>query len=1330
MPNKSIDSIGPKPNKNNIKPVAEHRAGEVVRPKGAPTQAGESIKPKGYQAPKKLESTVGKPDQPKRPVNKKKVAVFAGFVGLFILVSLAAVWLLRGTNLLNSVGKPKPAAGNFAEVGDQASTLDEFNKVKDAYQGFNKKQATPADSQVVAANASRDLITYLALKSEAVKQGVECTWEIVDTRMATQYQSYGGKEAFYAYLAQEYGWSKEVSFMKTCTEYYREVLAQKVIGGTDAFGVYIRWDNMDNDSTAQQRATYEQEAKARLERDFLPLFKSGASKEEIYRAADISPYSTDVEFDKKMETPGSPWVRTVEYPRLNETTYASFQQYPEGERDIDYISKLAVGENTVVFKSKVGYYAIFRATNRIQGEAGSIDQVIQKYIDGAKLSTEYYALPKPSSNGQEQFDMHDLKQDNTTGMLDSMRQALVPTARAVNCFTNHRLPMSIIYTDYATGQLIPLEQIRTNKGAPISTLQILSTGNVQAACNDEPAPIQNAYGVLNFGYWAGRASWDVFDHRNNPWAFNLSCYTSWEFRFNKVYGYEQVNYQDASQFEVTLLTNQWIVQNRASAYTDHYRIPPDLYQGIANGALGYSINVRMRKEPPTTGWNPPLMTVSGEKQEEDGTTIGAYADNTVSEQPNNFTSSGQPYSFPGLRADQGHVFTVETEPNYDVLGYRINGGPINQSTTYTYVAGTTGDGTTLDVDWIFRRRPTVNLSVTCALISGNVIGGGGATIETYARVGGADLVDGAGQRIIQGRNFSFTVPEAYKDGVGRTVELRLIVDGVDWGAAAATTLSCNRNALCSNNNLGTVFPGNRVTIGVGGQEEGISIAMSNNGESIWSTYSTGTYQLVLTPEADIYWDIVAGTSVPAGEKIYPQPNPISGKTFAPITVTLTASPSDSTTPLGFQMAFIPDGGGAAQRFGTACSTELRVLSSYGPWLRTQNGNVSAMGVIKGQEALSLTGGNLGGRRAAGSAGTTADGQKDDINLEATYLLLSKVAGNGPFCSTNAYILGRDGNAGTMSDLNSCDFKQYNFALRANLERALSAQTPVSEELIYREAFQAYDDAPTSCPSTGPEPSGPARYVNGGTYDGSGALPGISANNCPTIRVLDGVRDGSYKTLGANPSLPLPVVPMLVTSRGTVLVDGDLYINTNIVNAPSAPSFNRDDLNALNQLPNLGIIVKGNIIIDKDVTRIDASLYASGKIKTCENLYNPSSSTENDPNTSNGFKLEGGTVAENTQAARCSKQLKIHGVMASKGGFMLGRNFVDFSAMAGAGRIGRSRFSADFEYDARRGLYYGQPAEDVVFNGLMLILPPPGFEHLSNPDFFQARYTSESAQPRF
>jgi len=46
------------------------------------------------------------------------------------------------------------------------------------------------------------------------------------------------------------------------------------------------------------------------------------------------------------------------------------------------------------------------------------------------------------------------------------------------------------------------------------------------------------------------------------------------------------------------------------------------------------------------------------------------------------------------------------------------------------------------------------------------------------------------------------------------------------------------------------------------------------------------------------------------------------------------------------------------------------------------------------------------------------------------------------------------------------------------------------------------------------------------------------------------------------------------------------------------------------------------------------------------------------------------------------------------------------------------------------LYYGKPAEDVIFNGLMLIAPPPGFEHLTKPDFSQARYVTDNADPRF
>lgn len=1321
---KSIDSIGPRPDKKQVKPVAEHKAGEVVRPKGAPTQAGEAIKPRNYTPPKKVESSVGKPEQPKKPVNKKKVAIFAGLVGLFVVTTLSLIWLLQGTRLLESIGKPKPSAGNFAEVGDQTASLDEFEKVKASYLGFNNKQSSPEDSNTIAATASRDLLTYLALSAEAKKQGLTCTQDIVDTRMSEQYASRGGKDGFYSYLKQEYGWDPSVTYMKVCSDYYREVLAETSTSGTDVFGVYIRWDQLASDATAQELDSYERDAKSRLERDFLPLFERGASKEEIYRAADISPYSTYEEFDKKMETPGSPWVRTVEYPRLNEALYSTFQQYPEGERDIDYVSKLAVGENTKVFKSKVGYYAIFRATNRVQGNYESIDQLVQQYLESAKYSNAYYALPE-LENTQNLNDINNIPADAATSLLDTARQALVPTARAagVNCFTNHKLPMNILYTDYDTGLPIPLKQMRDDKGAPVANLQIISTGNVQAACNDEPAPIVGAFGVLNFGYWNGRASWDVYDHQNNPWIFDLSCYTSWEFRFGTVVGYNPVNYQDATQFRVTLLTNtgQWVIQDRASAYSDHYRIPPDLYFGIANGALGYSINVKMKKtySPPPI---PQYMTVSGEKQEEDGTKTGPYANNTVREQPGGKTSSGQPYSLTDLRADQGHSFTVDAEPGYDVFGYRVNNGPIVRSTTYNYVAGTVGAGQTIDVDWIFRKRPTVNLSVTCDIISGSVDGGGAANIEVYARVAGEDLVDGSGQVIRQGRNFSFIVPEKYKDGVARTVQIRLVVDGADVGVGTngTGTLVCQRNAQCISNNLATIFPNGSTTLNVGQSESGIKIGMRNNGQAIWGAYPSGTYRLGLNGASETYWNITGGAVT---SRIYPAPAPggqLDTIEFSP-TLELKSQPNTAATPLVFTMEFVPSDGSPVIEFGGTCGTNLRVLSSYGPWLRAQNGNVSALGMIEGQETVTASGDNLGGRREAGSA---AGPYKDDLNKEVTYLAIAHAVTNGPFCSTNAYLLGRDADDGT-SNISSCDFSSYVFRLRDTLAQGLKKGD--STEVIYREAAASYNTA--SCdPAVGPTPSGSGRYSRGvNNYNGNNAP---TANGvCPTITVLNkAIAADPFYTLGKPKNAAGAPANFVPTGRTTILVDDDLYVNADIKNPAAGVSFNVDDLNGLNALPNLGIIVRGNIIIDRDVTQIDASLYASGQIITCD-LYNPDAL--NPSETTTGFKAEqsGGPTGPNNTASACNKALRINGLAAAKGGFKFGRNFVDFSVIASRISV-PNQYNPNFDYGADKSLYYGRPAEDVIFNGLMLLAPPPGFEYLSSPDFSSARYTSDNAQPRF
>jgi hypothetical protein len=220
----------------------------------------------------------------------------------------------------------------------------------------------------------------------------------------------------------------------------------------------------------------------------------------------------------------------------------------------------------------------------------------------------------------------------------------------------------------------------------------------------------------------------------------------------------------------------------------------------------------------------------------------------------------------------------------------------------------------------------------------------------------------------------------------------------------------------------------------------------------------------------------------------------------------------------------------------------------------------------------------------------------------------------------------------------------------------------------------------------------------------------------------GQRSGQYIIGNAGNGNPGNVsVP---AGRVTLIVPGDLTINAEIRNSnPGNFSYDVNDMRKFNGLPNLGIIVNGNIIIDGDVERIDASLYATGRIKTCDR-YNDGTSTA-----TTGPKAESSPLAANTDAARCSKQLSIRGLAAAKQGFEFGRNYVSFGDIAG--RVGApNQYAANFEYNANRGLYFGKPAEDVIYNGALLFAPPPGFEYLTSPDLSGASYTSDSAPARF
>jgi hypothetical protein len=317
-----------------------------------------------------------------------------------------------------------------------------------------------------------------------------------------------------------------------------------------------------------------------------------------------------------------------------------------------------------------------------------------------------------------------------------------------------------------------------------------------------------------------------------------------------------------------------------------------------------------------------------------------------------------------------------------------------------------------------------------------------------------------------------------------------------------------------------------------------------------------------------------------------------------------------------------------------CDAEVIVGSNplapaYGPWLQSKRGNVLALGYIQSQKEA-----ELGSRPAA-----SADKEAEFVIM--SYMASTSAASN--FCSTNKY------NFGTISPP-SCSYsaggsgylaKVTNKAdigdttrdpAIASLDRAIAARTGLASD---------------ACTAKAP-------YLVSTLAGATVTLPiSLGANNsCPVI-----ITSGST-TLNAS---------TVQSGRGTLYVNGDLTINGNI-NYSYAPSYG-----SVNLIPNLGIVVKGNITIAGNVTQIDASLYATGKIKTCSSY-------------------PGGTS--------CNQKLIIRGKMAAANGFVLGRN-----------------------------AYGNSPAELVIGSGLVEAFPPPGFVNLTTSASSQKVITTE-ANPRF
>lgn len=523
---------------------------------------------------------------------KRRTRLFVFLTMLAVVVAAASYFGWQTWN-----NRKYPPKGTYAVVGSQSESQKNFDEITAAYVKFDQQSAAgkAIDAKKVERRAADEVILRLGLQDEAKKRSkLDCTPQKVDEIMKDRYDAAGGRSEFYAQLKNDYGWTEQVTAHQECLEYYKSTLQDDLIAGHELFGVYVRWD-VALGQPEDIKASVERKAVDKLTNEFLPLFQVNKSDKEIAAKADVNETTSDDEFTTKVTSTDNPASRVIQLARFNDEVYKAFQQYAEGEDETKYVDKLEQGGYTNVFKSKTGYYVIYRSTKKFTGSYVSYDQMLSKVLETAKVSKSYASLPKADKAAPKPQES-DKGLSWVSRLLSGALRAVTPRAEAatpnsIACYgDSHKLPFSVEYRDAATKSII-----QSNTGQ----IKISSTGDIQTPCKDEPAAGTNIYGV-NVAYNQGKITYTTGIHPN-PWDFGLTCYTSWRFDFGAPTGYEgltSADYANKNRFYLKVdYASSSYAGYTASSTSGQYQIPPQYYAGIANGAKGFTIRVYFTKKP-------------------------------------------------------------------------------------------------------------------------------------------------------------------------------------------------------------------------------------------------------------------------------------------------------------------------------------------------------------------------------------------------------------------------------------------------------------------------------------------------------------------------------------------------------------------------------------------------------------------------------------------------------------------------------------------------------------------------------------------------------------
>ena len=285
-----------------------------------------------------------------------------------LITSLAVILVLLASLIyISKVDKYYSKINGIATTRNFYQNLEKYYQFQDAKNKVNKPLSSYADT------AKNAIISNNAYVSEAKIAGLDYSQAATDKYMKQYYDINGGKEQYYHYVSTQYGESKEIANYINQTTYLQDALKDKIFSQNQLFGVTIRWDPFLHETTE-----IDNEIKSKLSAQFLPLFNSGLSSESIKEQTDA--YKIDNNLEKTaIGLPTSyTYVTNLVDSYSNNSKFSNFGG--GGISNYDAVSKLSnVGQNTGIFKSTVGYFAIFRLEKSNNGKFTTEENMLNVY---------------------------------------------------------------------------------------------------------------------------------------------------------------------------------------------------------------------------------------------------------------------------------------------------------------------------------------------------------------------------------------------------------------------------------------------------------------------------------------------------------------------------------------------------------------------------------------------------------------------------------------------------------------------------------------------------------------------------------------------------------------------------------------------------------------------------------------------------------------------------------------------------------------------------------------------------------------------------------------